>query len=104
MINIEALKNSIPSLQMGTQENNEMKPISYKNPTISKRELYKQLNEQLKEISEEERKRFEEKLLIPNLKKRSKSPVKAININDLIFDDKKESPNLHIPMSVKQLD
>ena len=55
---------------MGTQESNEMKPISYKNPTISRRELYRQLNEQLKEISEEERKRFEEKLLTPNLKKR----------------------------------
>ena len=89
---------------MGTQESNEMKPVSYKNPTISRRELYRQLNEQLKEISEEERKRFEEKLLTPNLKKRSKSPIKTININDVIFDDKKESPNLHIPMSVKQLD
>ena len=50
MLNIEAFKNSMPSMLMGSPDSNEMKPISYKNSAISKKDLYRQLNEHLKDM------------------------------------------------------
>ena len=89
----------MPSILMPAPENSEVMPLSHQK---SKKELYRHLNERMKDISEEEKKSVEPKLVpSTNRMKRGKSPIKTINMNEIIFDEKRESPSFKTPISVK---